>query len=306
MALPLQLTLFELRTLLGGELEAWGNPPAQLLERLVPYEKGEWGDLVVLPEKASPMRVAACRSGFVVGCAAQMADWARGRQKMNEPGWFLRVDNAARALSKLLEGPCRPPELDDSWLEEKEIVSRWGAQAATAAVHRSASIGEGTWIGPGAVVHARVGVGRNCRIGEHVVLGAPGFGFVQFDGRSVHLPHWAGVHIDNDVWIGPQSQVSAGLLEPTTIGPGCRIDALVQIGHNSRLGAHCLIAGQSGVAGSVELGDGCVVGGQAGISDHVRLGPGCRIAARAGVTKSWPAGSVLRGFPARPDIPRTR
>lgn len=166
-------------------------------------------------------------------------------------------------------------------------------------VHRSATIGKGTWIGSGAVVHPRVQIGEACRVGECAVIGAPGFGFSPHEGRAVPLPHWAGVQIETDVWIGPHCQISAGVLDPTWIGTGVRLDSLVQIAHNCRVGAHCVIAGQAGLAGSVELGDGCLVGGQAGFADHVQLGPGCRVAARAGVTKSWPGGVILRGFPAR-------
>ncbi len=299
MPLPLQLTLFELRTLLGGELEVWGNPPAPVLRELAAFEHAEWGSLAVLPERATPTRIAKCRSGVVVGVANQIQDWMRGRRSTDEPGWFLRVDDSSRALVRLLEGPCRPPDDEDDWLSSAETTGKWGSQARTAMIHRGAQIEPGTWIGPGVVVHSRVRIGTGCRIGEGSILGAPGFGFVQLDGRATPLPHWAGLQVDPDVWVGPQCQISAGLLDPTWIGSGVRIDAQVQIAHNCRVGAHCLIAGQSGLAGSVELGEGCVIGGQVGVSDHVTLGPGCRVAARAGVTKSWPGGVTLRGFPAR-------
>lgn len=306
MALPLQLTLFELRTLLGGELEVWGNPPAFALRELVPFEKAEWGSLVVLPERATPTKIAKCRGGTVVGSAPQWADWKRGRQLMDEPGWFLRVDDTGKAFQRLLEGPCRPPESDSDWYTSEELIQHWGQQARTASVHRTAQIASGVWLGPGAVIHPRVRIGEGCRIGDCSVIGAPGFGFVQLDGRAVPLPHWAGVLIEADVWIGPHCQISSGLLEPTWIGTGVRLDSLVQVGHNCRIGAHSLIAGQAGLAGSVELGEGCQVGGQAGIADHVRVGAHARIAARAGVTKSWPDGVTLRGFPARPENPHNR
>jgi UDP-3-O-[3-hydroxymyristoyl] glucosamine N-acyltransferase len=117
---------------------------------------------------------------------------------------------------------------------------------------------------------------------------------------SLLMPHRAGVHVGDDVFLGPHVNVASGLLEPTWIGNGCRIDALVQVGHNCRIGEGCVLAGQAGLAGSVELGAGCMVGGQAGFADHVRVGAGCRVAGQAGVTRSWPAGTALVGFPARP------
>jgi UDP-3-O-[3-hydroxymyristoyl] glucosamine N-acyltransferase len=216
---------------------------------------------------------------------------------MDEPGWFLRVDDPAKAFLRLLEGPCRPSGDPEDWLSTEEIVEAWGPQARTAMIHRGAKIGPGTRIGSGVVVHARVRIGADCRIGEGSVLGAPGFGFSGVD--SVPIPHWAGVELESNVWIGPLCQVSAGVLDPTWIGTGVRIDSLVQVAHNCRIGAHSLLAGQVGLAGSVELGERCRVGGQAGFADHVTVGADCQIAARAGVTKSWPAGVVLRGFPAR-------
>ncbi len=299
MALPLQLTLFELRTLLGGELEVWGNPPAPVLCKLVPYEKAEWGALVVFPERATPTKIAQCKAGVAVGTSIQYPDWLRGRSSLDEPGWFLRVEDGAKAFLRLLEGPCRPPEEED-WMPSLEIQHRWGSQARSASIHRAARIGKGTWIGPGSVVHSRVQIGEGCRIGEGAVIGAPGFGFALVEGRAVPLPHWAGVQIEGDVWVGPQVQISAGILEPTIIGNGVRLDAQVQIAHNCKVGPRCILAGQVGLAGSVELGEGCMVGGQAGFADHVVLGDRCQVAARAGVTKSWPSGVILVGFPARP------
>lgn len=300
MPLPLHLTLFELRTLLGGELEAWGNPPAPALTELASFETADWGALVVLPERATPTKIARCRAGVVVGASLHHADWVRGRIQCDEPGWFLRVDDPARAFLRLLEGPCRPADEREDWLSVDETVQRWGAQARTAMIHRGARIGRDTRIGSGVVVHARVRIGEGCRIGEGSVLGAPGFGFSSAEaGKNLPLPHWAGLEIEPDVWIGPLCQISAGVLDPTWIGTGVRIDSLVQVAHNCRIGAGCVLAGQVGLAGSVQLGERCQVGGQAGFADHVTVGPDCRIAARAGVTKSWPGGVVLRGFPAR-------
>lgn len=300
MPLPLNLTLFELKTFLGGELEVWGNPPASRLTDLVSFESAQWSGLVVLPERATPSKIARCRAGVVVGSSIHHPDWVRGRVQLDEPGWFLRVEDPAKAFLKLLEGPCRPADDREDWLTVDEIVRERGPQARTAMIHRSARIGKGTRIGSGVVVHARVQIGEGCRIGEGCILGAPGFGFsVSDEARRAPIPHWAGLQVEDDVWIGPLCQISAGVLDPTWIGCGVRIDSLVQVAHNCRIGAHSVLAGQVGLAGSVELGERCQVGGQAGFADHVRVGPDSRIAARAGVTKSWPGGVVLRGFPAR-------
>ena len=219
---------------------------------------------------------------------------------MGESGWFLCVQNPAWALWQLLDGPCRSPDDPEDWLSIAETVERFGAHARTAMVHRSSVVGEGTWVGSGVVLHPRVRVGEACRIGEGTVLGAPGFGMIERGGRLLPLPHWAGVVVESDVWIGPQCQVSSGLLDPTFLGQGVRLDAQIQVGHNSRIGAGSVLAGQSGLAGSVVLGAGCLVGGKSGIAEHVVLGDGCKVAAHSGVTRSWPAGTRLAGFPAIP------
>jgi UDP-3-O-[3-hydroxymyristoyl] glucosamine N-acyltransferase len=204
------------------------------------------------------------------------------------------------ALWQLLTGVCRPTYVAQDWLPSDQVVARFGPLARTSSIHAHAQVGEGTQIGGAVVIHAGVRIGQGCTIGSGVVLGDHGFGIVKLPQSAQILPHWAGLEIEDQVWIGPQTHVAAGLLEPTRIGAGCFLDAQIQIGHNCQLGKGCVLAAQVGISGSVHLGDFCEVGGQAGFADHVRLGERCRVAARAGVTRSWPAGSVLGGFPAEP------
>jgi len=300
MPLPLASTLSEVQELLTGDLESSGKPLPAGPSALSPFESAGKMDLAVLPRRASPLQIRACLAGVVVGDRQQRRDWKIGREISGESGWFLCVEDPGWALWQLLDGPCRSQEDPDDWLTLEEIVDRFGVQARTAMVHRGSMVGIGTWIGPGVVLHPRVRVGESCRIGEGTILGAPGFGMLEKDGRLWPLPHWAGVQIDSDVWIGPQCQVSAGLLDPTLIGRGVRLDAQIQVGHNARIGAGSVMAGQSGLAGSVVLGTGCMVGGKAGIAEHVVLGDGCQVAACSGVTRSWPSGTRLAGFPAIP------
>ncbi|HXP91527.1 MAG TPA: UDP-3-O-(3-hydroxymyristoyl)glucosamine N-acyltransferase [Fibrobacteria bacterium] len=290
----------ELRVFLHADLEKRGHPSKESPCELAPFESADPGDLAVLPHRASPLQIGSCRAGVVVGDAAQERIWIGTAVQAVAAGWFLRVEDPAWALWLLLDGPCRPSERPEDWLSEPETVDRFGTQARTALVHRDTQVGSDTWIGPGAVLHPRVRIGNGCRIGEGTVLGAPGFGLVERNGRQWPLPHWAGVWIEPDVWIGPQCQVSAGLLEPTFIGTGARLDAQIQVGHNARIGPGCILAAQTGLSGSVDLGAGSVVGGQVGFAEHVVLGAHCLVAARSGVTRSWPEGSKLAGFPAMP------
>lgn len=208
----------------------------------------------------------------------------------------LEVLSPEEALAMLVFHLASTPVPDDWWTSD-EVAERFGEIARFSRIHRRAILGEGCRLGAGVVIHAGCVLGAECVLCDHVVLGSPGFGIHR---AHLLLPHRAGVVLGDDVFLGPHVNVAAGMIEPTTIGSGCRLDAHIQIGHNVRIGARCILAGQSGMAGSSELGEDCLVGGQAAISDHVRLGDRCVVAAKSGVTKSWGDGFFLRGFPARP------
>lgn len=285
----------ELSPILGTSRQEWVP-----VFRLAGLEEAVQGDLCVLPARATPLQIRTCRASVVVGSDSQQH--AYGEPKAG--GIFVVVDEPSRVFLDLLEGPCRPLDNQEDWLEPGELVERFGPFARTAMVHRSASIARSVRIGAGAVVHSRVRLGDEVSIGEGSVIGAWGFGLIPVGEQMCRLPHWGGVEIGPRSSIGPQCQISAGLLSPTRIGADCHLDAQIQVGHNCQIGDRCVLAGQVGISGSVVLGQGCQVGGQAGFADHVKLGEGCVVAARAGVTRSWPERVVLRGFPARPGIPR--
>ena len=164
----------------------------------------------------------------------------------------------------------------------------------------NASIGKQTAIWPGAVIRERCVVGNYCIIHSNVTIGADGFGFRPSpDGMGVmKIPHIGNVVIGNGVEIGAGSCVDRGKFSSTIVGDGCKIDNLIQIGHNSRMGRCCIMAGASGLAGSVTLGDGCIIGGGARISDHVTLGKGVSVGGNSGVISDWPDGAKVMGYPA--------
>ena len=205
----------------------------------------------------------------------------------------------------------------------------------TAVVHESARIGESTAIGPHVVIDAEVSVGARCVIhagvfigrrsvigddcefwphvvirdgctlGSRVivhpnaVIGADGFGYYFDEGRHHKVPHVGGVLIEDDVEIGACTCIDRAKFGNTTIGRGTKIDNLVQIAHNCRVGKNCVFAGHAGLAGSVWIGDGSVFGGRAVAFDNNVIGRGVKVAGVAVVTKDIEDGSTVGGHPAQ-------
>ncbi|MBI1392561.1 MAG: UDP-3-O-(3-hydroxymyristoyl)glucosamine N-acyltransferase [Alphaproteobacteria bacterium] len=160
-------------------------------------------------------------------------------------------------------------------------------------------IGAGVQVGPGAVItHAYIG--DDCRIGANVVIGGAGFGIVEIDGRPRAMPQFGIVRIGARVELGACSTVDRAALGETSIGDDTKIDNLVQVAHNVRIGRGCVIAAHSGIAGSGTLGDGVVMGGQSGVGDHVKIGAGARLGSKSGFMRDVPAGESWGGVPAMP------
>ncbi|QVY65647.1 UDP-3-O-(3-hydroxymyristoyl)glucosamine N-acyltransferase [Polaribacter sp. Q13] len=162
------------------------------------------------------------------------------------------------------------------------------------------TIGNETVIWSGTVIRERSKIGSHCIFHINVSIGADGFGYRPSpDGRGlVKIIHIGNVVIGNAVEIGANSCVDRGKFSSTILGDGCKIDNLVQIGHNSILGRCCIMAGHSGLAGSVTLGDGVIIGGSASIKDHVTIHSGAKVGAGSGVIADVPAGKSVVGYPA--------
>lgn len=205
--------------------------------------------------------------------------------------------------------------------------------ASSAIVHPSAVIGKNSFIGEhvvvgedvkigdnciieaGVVINKACKIGNNCRIGSNATIsfclmgndcyiysgariGLDGFGFMMIAGQHKRIPQVGRVIIGNDVEVGANSCIDRGALDDTIIGDGCRIDNLVQIAHNDKLGRGCIIVAQAGIAGSCNFGDYVVCGGQTGFADHLNVGSGAQIGAQSGVMRDIEPGSVMMGYPA--------
>ncbi len=160
-------------------------------------------------------------------------------------------------------------------------------------------IGSQTVIHPNVTIYDAVTIGKRCLLHAGCVIGADGFGYIQVGQTLRKVPQLGTVEISDDVEIGANSCIDRAKTGVTFVGQGTKIDNLVHIAHNCKIGAACLLAGQVGLAGGVEIGDGVILAGQVGIKDHVTIGDGAKIAAQAGVIGNVPAGAVYVGFPAR-------
>jgi len=244
-----------------------------------------------------------------------------------EPGEnraLIKVKNADIAMAELLEffvpeGPVFESDIHPSAVVHPTVTfgagSRIGAGCylgknvklgsnvilyPNVTVLDNVTIGDHTTIWSGTVIRERSIIGSYCIFHANVSIGADGFGFRPSpDGRGLlKIPHIGNVIIGNGVEIGANSCVDRGKFSATVVGDGCKIDNLVQIGHNCKMGRSCVMAGASGLAGSVTLGDGVVVGGGACISDHVTLGNGVQVGGGSGVINNYEDGRKVLGYPA--------
>lgn len=243
-----------------------------------------------------------------------------------EPGEnraFIKVKNADLAMSQILELFAHPMPAFETAIHPSAVVDE------SAVIGAGTKIGAGCYVGPkvvigenstlypnvtllddstignntviwsGTVIRERSHIGHHCIIHPNATIGADGFGFRPCPERGlVKIPQIGNVIIGNGVEIGANSCVDRGKFSSTVIGDGCKIDNLVQIGHNSKLGRFCIMAGNSGLAGSVTLGNGVIIGGSASIKDHTTIGDGAIVGAGSGVTGDIPAGKTMLGYPA--------
>jgi UDP-3-O-[3-hydroxymyristoyl] glucosamine N-acyltransferase len=161
-------------------------------------------------------------------------------------------------------------------------------------------VGDDTVIGPRVVCYP------GCRIGSRVILkagaviGGDGFGYLPGPDGHSRIPHLGGCVLEDEVEVGSNSCVDRGSIDDTVIGRGTKLDNLVQVGHNVRIGVRCLLMAGVGVAGSTRVGDGAILAGHVGVTDHLVIGAGARVAAKSAVFGDVAPGTAISGHPARP------
>jgi len=164
------------------------------------------------------------------------------------------------------------------------------------------AVGDDTQLYPRVTLYAGTALGKRVIVHAGAVLGSDGFGYVPGKGGEAHrkIPHVGRCLIGDDVEIGANTCVDRGSVDDTVIGSGTKIDNLVHIAHNARIGARCLIMALAGIAGSVQVEDDVIIAGQVGIADHLTIGRGARLLVQSGYIGNVPPGATMFGYPARP------
>jgi len=240
------------------------------------------------------------------------------------PGVLIQAADPLGAFVAIAQHLHGRPALPVHGVDPRAVVHPTAQLGADVSIFPYAVVGEGAVIGARCILHPHSVVGRCCRLGDEVtiypnavlyddtvigarviihanaVVGADGFGYRQQQGRHVKVPQLGWVEIGDDVEIGAGATIDRGTFGATRIGAGTKIDNLVQIAHNCRIGQHNVLCAQVGIGGSSTTGDYVVAAGQAGIADHMTVGAQVVLAAQSGVVQNVPAGAVMMGTPARP------
>ena len=302
---PVQTTSGQLAAMLGGTLR---GPADLVVNALSTLEAAGPSDLTFIRAAAYAKLWETCQAKVVLvakGLAAALPDDGRA---------IIEVAEADLAMVKALE--LFHPELlappQPFGLRHPSAIIEPGCTIdPTASIGAMCYIGPNVTIGPETILMPRVTVlagtviGASCLIQSGVVLGGEGFGYrpdIKPGGRVtlVRLPHAGNVAIGDHVDIGANTCVDRARFGSTSIGDGTKIDNLVQIAHNCRIGRACIICGQTGLSGSVTLGDGVQLGGAAGVRDNVTIGSGVKVAAMSGIITDVPANQTWAGLPAMP------
>lgn len=320
--MQVHLSIEDIREILP-EARWEGNGPG-VLTGVASLQSARAGDLTFLAHKRHGGELAGSTAAAILLPKAFAGTLPGGC-------WAIRVEHPSLAFAMVCERIERslrvtpPPgvhplacvdptaEIDPSASIGPQCLIEAGVRIGAGAVlvgqvfvGRGAVIGRDAWIYPQVAIHRGSILGERVQLHSGVVIGADGFGYEATPRGAYKVPQIGHVEIANDVEIGANSTVDRGRIDPTRIGPGTKIDNLVQIAHNVQIGAHCFFCGQSGVAGSTTVGNGVMVGGQVAISDHLEVGDGCLIAGQAGVAKSLPPRSKVAGTPAIDLIQRRR
>jgi UDP-3-O-[3-hydroxymyristoyl] glucosamine N-acyltransferase len=310
------LTAADVARLTGGEI-APGGDAARVVTGVSSVERAGEGDVSFLASAKYAAAAARSQAGVLL-VTRELAEGVAA-------GTATRVIVASpheamlALLPALYRAPARVPGVHPTAVIGRGV--KLGAAVTVGpyvVLGDGATVGDRAWVDAHCVLGAGVSVGEDSRlfpavtlypgtvVGRRVVvhsgvrLGSDGFGYVYREGVHQKIPHVGRCVIEDDVEIGANTTIDRGSVDETVIGAGTKIDNLVHLGHNVRVGRLCLIMAQVGVAGSTRIEDGAILAGQVGVGGHVTIGQGARIGGQAGVFGDVPARATWSGYPARP------
>ncbi len=309
-----EMTLSQLAGAVGGALDGDGETPVRGLASL---ESAGPDEVAFLANTRYERHMAGTSAAGVLVSTDYSGPRADGTALVRcEDPYF-----AFREAMVAFYGFRRPTF---TGVDERSAVDPSAELAPGVAVGAFATIAPGCRIGADTTIHPGVHVGPGCQIGAGCTLypnvtlydgtvlgdrvtihagssiGQDGFGYATHDGAHHKIPQAGWVELEDDVEIGACCAIDRATMGPTVIGAGTKFSNHISIGHGTRMGKHCLMVAQAGIAGSVEVGSYCVFAGQSGVVGHIRIGDGVRVGAQSGVTGDVEAGVEVLGSPARP------
>lgn len=307
----MQKTLKEIAEFVHGEISGDANT---VITGVAGIEDASCGELTFLANpKYRP---------FLDRTGASAVITSREIESASKP--IIRTDNPSLAFVKAVSFIMPAEHAHPRGIHETAVVGKNVRLGKDAAVGAYTVIEDGVSIGDKTVIYPHCYIGRNCRIGgggllysnvsvreeasigERViihsgtVIGSDGFGFATVEGVHHKIPQVGTVVIEDDVEIGANVAIDRARFDKTVIGKGTKIDNLVHIAHNVKVGKNCLIVAQVGISGSTTIGNNVILAGQVGLVGHIEIGDNCIVMAQSGVSKSMAPGTVAWGYPAKP------
>jgi len=314
----MEVSILEVADLLNGRVE---GAPEGMLSGFAGIEEAGSGQLTFLANPAYEGHLYTTRASAVL-----VASDFSPASPLGAGTHLIRVEDPYAAMAKLMQAYGGAEES-----QEEQHIHPSAVVAASAVIGQGVSIGplchvgENSHIEAGSVLQAGCLIGSDVRIGERcrlgmrstvgdgcimgadcvlqtgATIGADGFGFAPTEAGYEKIPQLGNVVIGRGCEIGAGTTIDRATLGSTVLGEGVKLDNLIQVAHNVRIGDHTVIAAQTGIAGSTEIGARCMIGGQVGINGHIRIADDTKIAAKSGITASvTSAGQVLQGNPALP------